>query len=295
MEPLNEKEMKYIGKTKKVKTNGLWTLVLLILCFSTFSLRGQDTPEEIAERFLELYKTSHRDAIIYLAETNRELTETKKEQYVAMVNGLDSFVAQVGKYHGHDLITEKNWGTQMKYMGYMLKYELTVVRIGLYFTKTKEKWKVYTVTIDTDELEEAMSVEGKTHRPSDDDAPKELEMVITEFFENYDQSGKQAFNFIAKKETGNGYRELEDFETLRTEFEELRKVTGEVKGFEIVKYVSVAESYSFVSCLVYFQGESAQFDFAMYKPNKKWNINRFKCNIYVIEQLEETVKFDFLN
>lgn len=141
--------------------------VSIALCalfiLSTSLARAQEqTPAEISKKFFELYNTRPMDAIDYIfngvkkdRQINDDITAIKKNLKVTI--DLD------GTYYGNELITEKNVGTNLKLMSYLLKYEKQPVRFIFIYYKPNDQWKVYTFQFNTnldDELTNAASMDS---------------------------------------------------------------------------------------------------------------------------------------
>src|ERR1700712_1205655 len=120
---------------------------LFILSISLAKAQEQ-TPADISKKFFELYNTKPMDAIDYIftgvkkdRQVNDDITAIKKNLKVTI--DLD------GTYYGNELIAEKNVGTNLKLMSYLLKYEKQPVRFIFIYYKPNDQWKVYTFQFNT--------------------------------------------------------------------------------------------------------------------------------------------------
>ncbi|MFS4418506.1 hypothetical protein [Maribacter sp. 2307ULW6-5] len=282
--------MEDMGKRKKINLNSLGILGVILLFFSTVSLRAQETPEQILQHFFELYKTSQEEAITYAYGTNPTLMEKEDSNYDEIIKTLDSLVPQLGKYHGSALIAETKLTTKIKHLSYLLKYEVMPIRLSLTLAKDDVKWKFFGITFDTNELVDEMIKAGLSLDNQITNAPKEVTSLVSDFFETYDRSTRQAVDFGMQGDVGGSLKDQENLNAAKTELEKFRQAVGEVQDYGILNYVEVANSYSYASYLVNFKEDMVRFSFLMYKPNKRWKIETFRFTGDILDQLQEATK-----
>ena len=141
------------------------TLILLIaITFSTLTnVTAQNTIEEITNEFFKKYSKSPKKAVDYVFGTNSWILERNKDGIENVQNQLHNAIELVGKYYGHEKITEKSIGKSYKLVSYMIKYDRQPIRFTFVFYRPQEKWQLQNFQFDDnldDELEEA----GKVYR-----------------------------------------------------------------------------------------------------------------------------------
>lgn len=132
--------------------------VFLFVCAGKVKAQGQ-TPSDISKKFFELYATKPMDAIDQLfadvkknKQVNDDITAIKKNLKVT--------IDQDGDYYGYEPITEKNVGTTLKLLSYMVKYDKQPVRFVFIYYKPKDVWKIYTFQFNTNLDEELTNAAG---------------------------------------------------------------------------------------------------------------------------------------
>ncbi|MFS4418507.1 hypothetical protein [Maribacter sp. 2307ULW6-5] len=288
-------QMEYRPKTKKLKSICVCILALLGLAFATLPLQAQDTTEDITQRFFELYKTSYEEAVNYAYGTNPTLMERDRSGYDTLMSILNSNVPMMGEYSGYELISEKSLAGRVKNISYLLKYSLVPVRLRFTLAKNDEKWKLFAMTIDANDLEEELQQAGTFFEYDDADTPEGVTMVINKFFEKYKQSIGQAFDFAMRTTAVDDEQVLRSLEAMRTGFEAYNEDLGKFLDHEQLMYVKMADSFSFATYVAYYEQNTIRILFLMYKADENWRIERFRLYDDVQEQLEETVKIYRLN
>jgi len=144
-------------------------LLSLIISFTIFSAQSQTAKTFPAktvavktyaapgattyiETFFKKYKTSSDSAIDYLFGTNKLFTNYA--QINLLKSKLDSLEANIGKYEGRELISQKSAGTSLVIYSYLVKHENQPVRFIFMFYKPKDQWELYRFNYD-----DAMDVE----------------------------------------------------------------------------------------------------------------------------------------
>jgi hypothetical protein len=134
--------------------------VLFFICTSVAHAQEQ-TPAEISKKFFELYSAKPMDAIDYIfsgMKPNKQLSD----DITAIKKNLKVTIDLDGQYYGYELINEKNIGSNLKLISYMLKYDKQPVRFIFIYYKPNDKWKIYTFQFNTnldEELTNAASID----------------------------------------------------------------------------------------------------------------------------------------
>jgi hypothetical protein len=114
------------------------------------------------DSFFKKYKTSSDSAVDYLFGTNKLFTNTA--QINLLKSKLDSLQLTVGKYLGHELISQKSASTSLVVYSYLVKNENQPLRFTFIFYKAKNDWALYRFNYDDQmdvELLNAVKIDNK--------------------------------------------------------------------------------------------------------------------------------------
>src|ERR1700761_5853826 len=86
-------------------------LIIVILSGCLTTVVAQSTPEQMVDRFFDIYKTQggSDSAITYLFATNK-YTANMGTQLDTLKSKLKEYISYLGQFHGYDLITKKSAG-----------------------------------------------------------------------------------------------------------------------------------------------------------------------------------------
>lgn len=124
---------------------------------------GPKSALQIIDVFFKKYKDEGADtAIDYLFATNKLLANLP--QLSVLKAKLDSLPQSVGKYVGHELITQKSASPSLYFYSYLVKFENQPYRFTFMFYKPQNDWELYRFKYDDQidsELEEAGKINNK--------------------------------------------------------------------------------------------------------------------------------------
>ncbi len=127
-------------------------------------------------------------------------------------------------------------------------------------------------------------------------AQKDPEVMIQDFFENYETKGSS----IAIDElyaTNPWTSRIQDaIENVKTQFERFNKdLVGEYYGYEKLTTKKLGESYVLYSYFIKFDRQFLRLIFQFYKPDKEWRLASFQFDDGFDEEIEEAAKMYYLN
>ena len=133
-------------------------LTLLLLLGLLNGLHAQSTPEDISNKFFDIYKkTSFDKGLDYLFSTNKYSADYQ-EGLVSVKQEVDNTIAKIGQFYGYELISSKAAGKSILLLTYIVKYEKDALTFRVLFYKALNDWQVQTFKFDNkigDELEVA--------------------------------------------------------------------------------------------------------------------------------------------
>jgi hypothetical protein len=135
---------------------------LILLVSGTLSLHplkvlSQQKPEDITEKFFQLYEEkSSDDAIDYVFATNKWLFGEKTSQDNIKAQ-LKKGIAIIGQYYGYELISKKALSESYVSLHYMLRYDRQPIQFIFIMYKPNQNWQIQNLKFD-DRLED--DIEG---------------------------------------------------------------------------------------------------------------------------------------
>ncbi len=134
------------------------TILLLIIVLSSFTSYGQNSTDELTNKFIELYEKNTDMAFDYIFGTNTWMKEnnsgTEKVKFQ-----LREYAKLMGDYIGFEKLTERSLGKSLKVLVYIVKYERQPLRFIFKYYKAKDNWSIFNLKFDDDiddELDEIM-------------------------------------------------------------------------------------------------------------------------------------------
>ncbi|MEI6851304.1 MAG: hypothetical protein WCL06_00620 [Bacteroidota bacterium] len=133
--------------------------LLLLVSLNLMSLKGmaQDKPEDITQKFFQLYEEKSSDAAIdYVFATNKWLYGEKTTQDNIKAQ-LKKGIAIIGQYYGYELISKKVLSESYVSLHYMLRYDRQPIQFIFIMYKPNQSWQIQNLKFD-DRLED--DIEG---------------------------------------------------------------------------------------------------------------------------------------
>jgi hypothetical protein len=114
------------------------------------------------DAFFKKYKTSPDSAIDYIFGTNKLFANNP--QINLLKQKIDSLQLSLGKYVGHELISQRSATNSLVIYSYLVKHEDQPIRFIFMFYKAKNDWALYRFNYDDGmdtELLEAVKINNK--------------------------------------------------------------------------------------------------------------------------------------
>ena len=131
--------------------------LLFAICFTNFC-HSQITPQEITNKFFEVYKQGDRDKALDYLFSNTIYAKDISEGIEDVKRQLKKTAGQIGKFYGADLLTTKTASANVLMLTYLVRHDREPLVFNIMFYKPNNKWQMlnfkYGNSID-DELEEA--------------------------------------------------------------------------------------------------------------------------------------------
>jgi hypothetical protein len=132
-------------------------LISLTLSLSALTTQSQEKPEDITEKFFQLFQEkSSDDAIDYVFATNKWLFGEKTTQDNIKLQ-LKKGIAIIGQYYGYELISKKVLSESYVSLHYMLRYDRQPIKFTFILYRPNQSWQIQNLKFD-DRLED--DIEG---------------------------------------------------------------------------------------------------------------------------------------
>ena len=134
----------------------------ILLCFLlsalAYSSFAQNSPEEIINKFFDLYKKAGSDeALDYIFSTNKYSGDSQ-EAINNLKENLRKTVSFHGSFRGYELLSRKSAGQSFVMLTFLVKHDRDPLTFRIVLYKPIDKWQVQNFKFDNkmdDELEEA--------------------------------------------------------------------------------------------------------------------------------------------
>jgi uncharacterized membrane protein YcgQ (UPF0703/DUF1980 family) len=133
-----------------MKNKTILILLFFVVVFSSrySSVFGQNTPEEISDKFFKLYNEKGVDpSVDYIMSTNKWLKKDTT-RIVSIKMQLKKGAAIMGQYHGYELIDKRNYSESLITYDYMMKYDMQPIKITFFYYKPKDVWQIQTFVME---------------------------------------------------------------------------------------------------------------------------------------------------
>ncbi|MBU0488609.1 MAG: hypothetical protein KKA07_10065 [Bacteroidetes bacterium] len=146
-----------------MKTFHIISIVVLIQAGALFPgyVRAQEKPEDIIDKFFELYEADKSDeAVDYVFATNIWMEKTQ-EAVVKIKGQLRKAINLLGKYYGYQIIAMKNIGGCYVEYSYLMRYDRQPIVFTFILYKPKDKWQIHNLRFEDNldkELEAAPNI-----------------------------------------------------------------------------------------------------------------------------------------
>jgi vancomycin permeability regulator SanA len=115
-------------------------------------------------------------------------------------------------------------------------------------------------------------------------AQTSVDDITKEFFKKYEKSPQKAVDFIF--ETNKWMERKQDgIETVKNQLMSTIALVGDYYGYEKITVKSLGDNYRLESYLLKYDRQPLRFTFIFYKPKDKWQVQNFKFDDEVSEEL----------
>jgi len=121
-------------------------------------------------------------------------------------------------------------------------------------------------------------------------AQTSIDEITTEFFSLYSKSPQKAIDYAFSSNKWMMDRKKDAVESIK------RKVAGDIEllgkyyGYEKITSKSIGDSFVLVSFMVKYDRQPIRFTFVFYMPDNKWQLQNFKYDVALDEELEEAAR-----
>lgn len=131
----------------------------LIVIFSSFNLKAQESPEIIIQDFFENYESKGAGIAVDELYATNPWTSRIQDAINNVKTQLERFNEDlVGKYHGYEKLTTKKLGESYVLYSYFIKFDRQFLRLTFQFYKPDKEWRLASFQFDDsfdEEIEEA--------------------------------------------------------------------------------------------------------------------------------------------
>ena len=134
------------------------TILLFGLILITTISNGQNSTDDLTNKFIKMYEKDTDSAFDYIFGTNKWMGENKDGTEKVKFQ-LREYANLMGEYIGFEKLTERSLGESLKISVYIVKYERQPLRFIFKYYKAKDNWVLFNLKFDDnidDELDEIM-------------------------------------------------------------------------------------------------------------------------------------------
>lgn len=113
--------------------------------------------------------------------------------------------------------------------------------------------------------------------------------ITNQFFKLFEESPEKAVVYIFNTNKWME-RDRDGIDNLKTQISGLKSIVGDYYGFEFLKETNMGTSYKQISYIVKFDRQPIRFTFVFYKPKNNWQVQNFKFDDDLKEELELIAK-----
>ena len=125
-------------------------------------------------------------------------------------------------------------------------------------------------------------------------AQNSTDELTSKFFKKYKSNTDEAFDYIFGTNKWMGENK-DGTENVKFKLREYANLMGEYLGFEKLTEKNLGESLKVSVYLVKYDRQPLRFIFKFYKGKKNWKLYNLKFDEKIDDELEEIMKYDYLN
>ena len=116
------------------------------------------------------------------------------------------------------------------------------------------------------------------------------EEITKEFFSTFERSPLKAVDYVFGTNSWMVERNKDGIENVKTQLTSFLGLVGDYYGYEKITEKSIGKSYKLVSYMLKYDRQPIRFTFVFYKPKDKWQVQNFKYDDNLDDELKESGK-----
>ena len=129
-------------------------LITLITILISFSLSAQSIPEQMIEDFFSDYQSKGVGQAIDNIYGSNPWINSQTDAIINLKNKMSDLTEEyIGKFHGRDLITKKEFSDKYVIYTYLVRYDRQPVRFTFEFYKPSNEWRIHSFKYNGDKFE----------------------------------------------------------------------------------------------------------------------------------------------
>lgn len=129
-------------------------LLLLCLLSNTTFVYGQNSINELTDRFFDMYERDNPRAAMQFAFGTNPYFSNNDDGVINLLNQLSGILEVVDSYTGHEKVAEQAVGSRLVHRTYLVYYDRQPLRFKFEFYKPKSQWVFHNVMFDVNYEEE---------------------------------------------------------------------------------------------------------------------------------------------
>lgn len=121
-------------------------------------------------------------------------------------------------------------------------------------------------------------------------AQSTTEEITMEFFKTYEKLPQKAVDYVFGTNKWMIDRNKDGIENVKSQLTNFLGLVGDYYGYEKITEKSVGQSFKLVSYMIKYDRQPIRFTFVFYKPKDKWQVQNFKFDDSLDDELEESGK-----
>jgi hypothetical protein len=129
------------------------------------------------------------------------------------------------------------------------------------------------------------------NQPQSKPSFKESE-IVSIFFKTYEETPQKAIEDIFNSNKWLNF-EKHQKDTVFLKLNNLINQLGSYQGYETIKSINVGKSYRVISAIAKYDRQPLRFNFILYKPLNKWQVQNFNFDVNTESELEQNITLSF--
>ncbi|PQJ23482.1 hypothetical protein [Tenacibaculum sp. SG-28] len=116
--------------------------------------------------------------------------------------------------------------------------------------------------------------------------------IVSNFFKTYDGKPQKAIEDIFNSNKWLNFEKSQK-ETVFLKLNNLISQLGSYQGYETIKSINIGKSYRVISAIAKYDRQPLRFNFILYKPLDKWQVQNFNFDVNIESVLEQNITLSF--